>query len=133
MLKRPRVLRRVALGVGVLLAVISFLAGWALSDPRDARPLECRYKWRKVTCAVVTGRVLHVSVQDQDGDGDMHIVLASRGSETAPLVAVVKLPRWLRPRRRPGLMSWVSARGYLAPGAHGERELHASTVRFEGG
>jgi hypothetical protein len=82
-----------------------------------------------VECRVVSGRVLHVSVSDTDGDGDMHLLLASGSSTTAPGISLVKIPRRLRPPKAPAFMSWVSIRGAVLPGGHGEDELHAERVQ----
>lgn len=129
MATKRRTRGRVAWMVGLsVAAVTAFVAGWAFSAPRGALPLSCIP--RIGNCAIVSGRVLHVSTRDSDGDGDMHLLLASSTSITGPLLTVVKIPPAAQPGRRPPLMTWVSVRGYETTGGHGERELHARSVRY---
>jgi hypothetical protein len=128
---QPRTRRRVVYATALaLIAALAFLAGWALSTPSGQQPLQCLYPWKHAICGAVSGRVLHVSLRDSDGDGDMHLVLASTASTTGPLFAVVKVPAWRRPPHPPSLMSWVSVKGRLFRGAHGEWEIEAQTIHY---
>jgi hypothetical protein len=74
-------------------------------------------------CREVAGRVLRVERTDPDGDGDMHIVLASRDSLTLPGISVVKFARARRPAAPPPIGAWMSVAGAVGKGAGGESEL----------
>jgi len=80
-------------------------------------------------CVEVTGRVVLVERVDPDGDGDLHVVLAA-GSLTAPGLTAVDVRPGLRPREDPRLGDLVSAAGQVQRGSFGQRQVHASEVRF---
>ena len=80
-------------------------------------------------CREADGRVLYVETVDPDGDGDLHIVLASRQSLTWPGVTVLAIRRAERPASTPHIGHWVSAVGLVNTGSHGETTLTA--LRYE--
>jgi hypothetical protein len=80
-------------------------------------------------CRSVRGRAIHVERVDPDGDGDLHVVIVSRQSVTAPGVTVIKVPRRKRPDHIPSVGDSVAAAGPTERGAHGEDEIKAVAVR----
>jgi hypothetical protein len=80
-------------------------------------------------CRRVRGRAIHVERVDPDGDGDMHVVIVSRQSVTAPGVTVIKVSREKRPDHIPSVGDAVAAAGPTEKGAHGENEIKAVALR----
>ena len=74
--------------------------------------------------------MLYVEAVDPDGDGDAHLVLASRQSVTAPGVTIVDLKASLRPDRLPRPGDWVGASGPVFPGSRGQRQIEATRFRM---
>jgi hypothetical protein len=101
-------------------------AAWALVTPPGAHPLRCTTPWRGVECRAVSGRVLAVHRYDEDGDGDLHLLLASRQSVTRPGLSLVKFARRRRPAHVPGFGDWVTVLGVVVEGSHGEDEVAVS-------
>lgn len=121
----PKPLRITLLTAGLALG----LAGiWALLTLGPPASPGCE-RIRDARCREANGRVLYVEALDPDGDGDMHLVLASRQSLTWPGVTVLVIPRAKRPKSTPHLGRWVSAIGVPNTGSHGETTLNA--LRFE--
>jgi hypothetical protein len=81
-------------------------------------------------CREASGRVLYVEAVDPDGDGDMHLVLASRQSLTWPGITVLVIPRAKSPASVPRFGRWVRAIGLLNTGSHGETTLDAREFKL---
>jgi hypothetical protein len=82
-------------------------------------------------CRAATGRVIYVESVDPDGDGDLHVVLASPQQVSGPGITVVDVAPRLRPRRDPGVGDRVAAAGPVYRGSYGQRQIEAVEVRFE--
>ncbi len=140
----------------VLAAIASFGAGCQVSDrepPRAAgdgasaeRPDRARKAEQTrrasrrrlprcaaeaINCRRASGRVLYVEAVDPDGDGDAHLVLASRQSITAPGLSIVDLKARLRPDRLPRPGDWVGASGPVFPGSRGQSQIEATRFRVQ--
>ena len=89
--------------------------------PRDA-----------ANCATATGRVLYFEAHDPDGDGDVHLVLASADGVTAPGLAVIDVERELRPHPLPAPGTEVSAAGPVYPGSQEQRQIQATELHVAG-
>jgi hypothetical protein len=66
------------------------------------------------------------SAADEDGDGDLHLLLASRQSVTRAGLSLVKFARRRRPAHVPGFGDWVTVLGVVVEGSHGEDEVAVS-------
>ncbi len=86
--------------------------------PRDA-----------ANCQRAGGRVLYVEAVDPDGDGDAHLVVASRQGITAPGLTIVDVKADLRPARLPRPGDWVGAAGPVFPGSRGQSQIEATRLR----
>jgi hypothetical protein len=124
---RRAIVKRLAIAAAVVV-VLAFAGctrmpfeGTASSAPR------CEL-WRGIDCRVVGGRIVYVQRDDPDGDGDVHVVLASRGSVTWPGVSVVKLSASLRNTPGLGVGRWLVASGHTYAGSHGEDIVGAVEV-----
>jgi hypothetical protein len=73
--------------------------------------------------------VLYVEAVDPDGDGDAHLVLASRQGITAPGLTIVDVKAGLRPARLPRPGDWVGAAGPVFPGSRGQSQIEATRLR----
>ena len=73
--------------------------------------------------------MIYVERVDPDGEGDAHLVLASREAITAPGVTVVDLEPRVRPARLPRTGDWVGAAGPVYRGSHGQRQIEATALR----
>lgn len=73
--------------------------------------------------------MIYVERVDPDGEGDAHLVLASREAITAPGVTVVDLEPRVRPGRLPRAGDWVGAAGPVYCGSHGQRQIEATALR----
>jgi hypothetical protein len=76
-------------------------------------------------CEEASGRVLYVEAHDPDGDGDAHLVLASRDSITGPGISVIDVETALRPHPLPAPGVEVSAAGPVYPGSYGQHQIQA--------
>jgi hypothetical protein len=119
--------RRLRIAVFVTTVAVGLLATWAFL-PLGHASLDCGPS-DNPQCREAAGRVLYVEAVDPDGDGAMHLVLASRQSRTWPGVTVLAIPRAERPSSPPHFGQWVSAVGLPNIGSHGEATLNA--LRFE--
>jgi hypothetical protein len=95
---------------------------------RRVKPLRCPAG--AANCRAAIGRVIYVEAVDPDGDGDLHVVLASREQITGPGITVVDVERALRPRHVPRVGDTVAAEGPVYRGSHGQRQIEADRVRF---
>ena len=82
-------------------------------------------------CRSATGRVLYLESVDPDGDGDLHVVLASTQQISGPGITVVDVKPSLRPRRDPRVGDLVAAAGPVYRGSYGQRQIEAVAVRFK--
>ena len=125
---RRTVIKRIATAAAVVAVLL--LAG-CTRMPFDTtsvtRAPQCE-PWRGLSCRVASGRIIYVQRHDPDGDGDVHIVLASRGSLTWPGISVVKLPATLRDTPNIGVGRWLVASGETFDGSHGEPIMTISDV-----
>jgi len=96
---------------------------------RLARPRIPRCPPKAINCKRAGGRVLYVEAVDPDGDGDAHVVLASRQGITLPGVTIVDIPIRLRPARLPRRGDWVTASGPVFPGSRGQSQIEARKLR----
>ena len=112
-------------------------AGGQRADPpsraerprRRSRPLIPPCRPKAINCKRAGGRVLYVESVDPDGDGDAHVVLASRQGITLPGVTIVDIPRRLRPARLPRRGDRVGASGPVFPGSRGQSQIEARRLR----
>jgi hypothetical protein len=81
-------------------------------------------------CEEAGGRVLYVEAHDPDGDGDAHLVLASRDSITGPGISVIDVEKALRPHPLPAPGVEVSAAGPVYPGSYGQHQIQASELNL---
>jgi hypothetical protein len=125
-MRRP-IVKRLAIAAAVL--VVLAFAGCTRMPFEDTAAGAPRCElWRGIDCHVVSGRIVYVQRDDPDGDGDVHVVLASRGSVTWPGVSVVKLPASLRGTPDLGVGRWLVASGDTYAGSHGEDIVEAVEV-----
>ena len=82
-------------------------------------------------CRAATGRVLYLESVDPDGDGDLHLVLASTEQVSGPGITVVDVKPSLRPKRDPRVGDLVAAAGPVYRGSYGQRQIEAVAVRFK--
>jgi len=80
-------------------------------------------------CASTSGRIVFVERVDQDGDGDLHVVIADRRGVTGPGVTAVDVSKDLRPRRDPRVGDEASAMGPVQSGSFGQSQVHALAFR----
>jgi hypothetical protein len=75
-------------------------------------------------CRRVRGTAVYVEHVDPDGDGDLHVVVAS-GSITLPGMTSIDVAVDLRPKRDPQIGDRVSAAGPVETGSYGQSQIHA--------
>jgi hypothetical protein len=78
-------------------------------------------------CRAAQGRVIALQSVDPDGDGDLHLILASSSSITLPGVTVLDISRGRRPKHDPRIGDWAAAAGPVQPGSYGQRQIHVIT------
>jgi hypothetical protein len=91
--------------------------------PGNAPDLACRPDDRPRPCRPVDGRIVYIQRVDSDGDGDLHLLLISRQSVSAPGFTMLKINARLREGMDPGIGRWVSAVGMEFDAEHGERSV----------
>jgi hypothetical protein len=96
--------------------------------PERPAPKAVRCPQDAEACRAVRGRVIFVERVDPDGDGDLHVVLAS-GGITAPGITAVDVRPGLRPSRDPRVGNVASAAGLVQQGSYGQRQVHALRFR----
>ena len=94
----------------------------------DGPPLRVSCPARPVDCAEASGRILYVERVDPDGDGDLHVVLAT-DSITAPGITAVDVRPGLRPARDPRAGDLAAAAGPVQTGSFGQQQIHALRFR----
>ena len=98
------------------------------APPARIEPVRCEPG--AANCRAATGSVLYIESVDPDGDGDLHVVLASRQSVSAPGITIVDVKPALRPRRDPRAGDLVAAAGPVYRGSYGQRQIEATAARF---
>ncbi len=93
---------------------------------RTLRPPRCPRQ--AANCRRAGGRVIYVEAVDPDGEGDAHVVLASREGITTSGVTVVDVEPRVRPARLPRPGDWVGAAGPVFRGARGQRQIEATKL-----
>lgn len=78
-------------------------------------------------CRAASGRVLALQSVDPDGDGDLHLILASSTSISLPGVTVLDIAKNLRPRHDPHIGDWAAGAGPVQRGSYGQRQVHVIT------
>jgi hypothetical protein len=112
--------------VKLLAALAAF--GVPAAPMPDGPPLRVSCPADGAACAEAAGRVLYVERVDPDGDGDLHVVLAS-GSVTAPGITAVDVRPGLRPARDPRPGDLAAAAGPVQTGSFGQQQIHALRFR----
>ncbi len=107
---------------------VHFLA--ALLAVAAAHPAAPHCPASAANCAAAQGRVIALQSVDPDGDGDLHLVLASRSSITLPGVTVLDISKRLRPRRDPRIGDWAAGAGPVYRGSYGQRQIEVRRVVF---
>jgi len=79
-------------------------------------------------CTAAQGRVLALESVDPDGDGDLHLILASPQGVTLPGITVLDVNRRLRPRRDPRVGDWAAGAGPVYRGSYGQRQIQVERV-----
>ena len=135
--------------IALLLAVTAFALWPRTDDERDgsrpeatstpraerpARPRERplrrpRCRQRIPDCASTRGRVVFVERVDDDGDGDLHVVVSDRRSVSLPGLTAIDVSADLRPRRDPRVGDTASAMGPVQTGRFGQSQIHALEFR----
>jgi hypothetical protein len=114
--------RAVALTAAVVAVLVAGLA-WLYVPLRGVRELSCEGRGLN-RCRAVSGRVVQVQRHDEDGDGDVHLVLTSRDSLTLPGISVLKLSPYTQITTPvPHRLQWVSALGQQYSGSSAEHAL----------
>ena len=67
---------------------------------------------------------------DADGDGDLHLILASRPGVTLPGVTVLDVNKDLRPARDPQVGDWAAGAGPVYRGSYGQRQIQVDQVVY---
>jgi hypothetical protein len=83
-----------------------------------------------VNCQAAGGRVIAIQSHDPDGDGDLHVILASRSSITLPGITVLDVNKHLRPRRDPLVGDWAAGAGPVYSGSYGQKQIQVDKVVF---
>ena len=93
---------------------------------RTLRPPPCPQQ--AANCRRAGGRVIYVEAVDPDGEGDAHVVLASREGITTRGVTVVDIEPRVRPAKLPRAGDWVGAAGPVFRGSQGQRQIEATKL-----
>ncbi|MCW3008526.1 MAG: hypothetical protein JWP17_3152 [Solirubrobacterales bacterium] len=108
---------------GLLLAPLLTIALASAS----AHPAPPRCPSDVAGCRAAHGRVIALQSVDPDGDGDLHLILASSTSITLPGVTVLDIAKRLRPRRDPRIGDWAAGAGPVQRGSYDQRQIHVIT------
>jgi hypothetical protein len=106
--------------VNALVLVLAVLAAHHPAVPRCPADAD--------NCARASGRVIALESVDPDGDGDLHLILASRSSITLPGVTVLDVSRRLRPRRDPRIGDWAAGAGPVYTGSYGQHQIQVTKL-----
>jgi hypothetical protein len=100
----------------------------ATTTKRHHRPRVPRCAPDAANCRSASGRVIALESVDPDGDGDLHLILASSASITLPGVTVLDVSRALRPRHDPRVGDWAAGAGPVYTGSHGQHQIQVERV-----
>jgi len=81
-------------------------------------------------CQAASGRVISLESVDADGDGDLHLILASRQGVTLPGVTVLDVGKDLRPAHDPQVGDWAAGAGPVYRGSYGQRQIQVDQVVY---
>ena len=122
-------LRRALVVIAAMVAITLAVFAGLIFVPGPSSDVRCSPGIYR--CQVVSGRVIWVAKHDSDGDGDLHVVLASRDSVTGPGISVVKFARAIQPIKDPSPGDFLSAAGTRYGGASaGEKVLEVARYRI---
>jgi len=79
-------------------------------------------------CRAAQGRVIGLESVDPDGDGDLHLILASSQSITLPGITVLDVNKDLRPARDPQVGDWAAGAGPVYSGSYGQSQIQVEAV-----
>ena len=79
-------------------------------------------------CRAAQGRVIGLESVDPDGDGDLHLILASSSSITLPGITVLDVNKDLRPARDPRIGDWAAGAGPVYSGSFGQSQIQVEAV-----
>lgn len=82
-------------------------------------------------CRAASGRVVGLESVDADGDGDLHLLIASRTSITLPGITVLDIRRDLRPARDPRIGDWAAGAGPVYEGSFGQSQIQVDAVVYD--
>lgn len=100
-------------------------------ERRARRPPAPRCPAGAANCRAAAGRVIALESVDPDGDGDLHLVLASRSSITLPGITVLDIRADLRPARDPRIGDWAAGAGPVYEGSYGQRQIQVDRVVYD--
>jgi hypothetical protein len=92
-----------------------------------AHPVPPRCPTDVAGCRAASGRIVALQSLDPDGDGDLHLILASSTSITLPGVTVLDISKGRRPKHDPRVGDWAAAAGPVQRGSYGQRQIHVVT------
>jgi hypothetical protein len=81
-------------------------------------------------CRSAGGRVIAIQSYDPDGDGDLHVIIATRTSITLPGITVLDVNKHLRPKVDPHAGDWAAGRGPVYRGSYGQKQIQVDKVVF---
>ena len=79
-------------------------------------------------CTAAQGRVVGLESVDPDGDGDLHLILASSEAVTLPGITVLDVNKHLRPRHDPQIGDWAAGAGPVYSGSFGQHQIQVEQV-----
>lgn len=99
---------------------------------REARrPAAPRCAAGVANCRAAAGRVVGLESVDADGDGDLHLLIASRTSITLPGITVLDINKDLRPARDPRIGDWAAGAGPVYNGSFGQSQIQVDQVVYD--
>lgn len=66
-----------------------------------------------------------------DGDGDLHLILASSDAVTLPGITVLDVNEDLRPTHDPHVGDWAAGAGPVYRGSYGQRQIQVEHVVYD--
>jgi hypothetical protein len=98
---------------------------------RRSHPPTPRCPQAAANCQAAQGRVLSLESHDADGDGDLHLILASDASVTLPGITVLDVSKDLRPARDPRVGDWAAGAGPVYSGSYGQHQIQVERVVYD--
>jgi hypothetical protein len=96
-----------------------------------ARPAAPTCPPAAANCKAAAGRVVGLESVDADGDGDLHLLIASRTSITLPGITVLDINKDLRPADDPRVGDWAAGAGPVYTGSYGQSQIQVERVVFD--